>query len=359
MRRSTLIILWLAFCGAAAFSQSGRVAGYSESLPKRSNSFPAVERTPAKSQDTGEDEVVRIDTDLVMIPVRVSQKNGTPVANVKKEEFRIFENGIEQEIAYFSDDEQPFTVALMLDMSYSSVFKLDEIHAAAMAFVRQLRPHDRVMIVSFDEKPRILCEPTSDRKVLRYAIEAARIGSGTGLYTTLKLVIDERLANVPGRKAVVLLSDGVDTSSIDATAEDVLKVAEPSGVIVYPIQYNTYDDVQKSRRNNAQVLFDEDDRPYVVDAPQSKGERMEDYRRADDFLREMSERTGGRRFRVGTTSNLNLAFERIANELRKIYSLGYYPSSERVPDFDYSVNVRVYRPDLLIRARDSYRSGKR
>lgn len=359
MRRSTLIIIWLAFCGAAAFSQSGRVAGYSESLPKRSNSFPAVERTPAKSQDTGEDEVVRIDTDLVMIPVRVSQKNGAPVANVKKEEFRIFENGIEQEIAYFSDDEQPFTVALLLDMSYSSVFKLDEIHAAAMAFVRQLRPHDRVMIVSFDEKPRILCEPTSDRKVLRYAIEAARIGSGTGLYTTLKLVIDERLANVPGRKAVVLLSDGVDTSSIDATAEDVLKVTEPSGVIVYPIQYNTYDDVQKSRRNNAQVLFDEDDRPYVVDAPPSKGERMEDYRRADDFLREMSERTGGRRFRVGTASNLNLAFERIANELRKIYSLGYYPSSERVPDFDYSVNVRVYRPDLLIRARDSYRSGKR
>ena len=118
--------------------------------------------------------MIRIDTDLVVIPVQVSERKGQPVVDLKQREFKIFENGVEQEIAYFSDEDQPFTVALMLDMSYSSVFKLQDIQAAALTFVNQLRENDRVMIVSFADKPRILCEPTNDRRFFGWRSRAQR-----------------------------------------------------------------------------------------------------------------------------------------------------------------------------------------
>ena len=101
----------------------------------------------------------------------MAQRKGNAVVDLRKEDFKIFENGVEQEIAYFSDEDQPSTVALMLDMSYSSVFKLEEIQAAAWAFVSQLREDDRVMVISFAKKVQVLCEPTNNRKVLRLAID--------------------------------------------------------------------------------------------------------------------------------------------------------------------------------------------
>jgi VWFA-related protein len=278
---------------------------------------------------------------------------------VRKEEFKIFENGIEQEIAYFSNEEQPFTVALVLDMSYSSVFKLKDIQSAAFAFVNQLRQNDRVMVVSFDEKARVLCEPTNDRKVLRLAIEGSKIASGTSLYNALELVLNEKFNKIPGRKAVVLLSDGVDTSSKNITARDISRDVSGTDVLVYPIHYNTYDDVQKSRRKNAEIRYDDDDQPYVVDARPVKGERDEDYETAREFLKDIADQSGGRLYRVTSTTNLNNSFANIANELRKIYSLGYYPIETRKKGAKYAIKVRVYRPNLNVHARGGYSNFER
>lgn len=324
--------------------QSGRAKIYSESPATNIEGKLNPPRTES-------DDVIRIETDLVTIPVRITTRNGKPVPDAKQEEFTILENGIEQEIAYFSNEEQPFTVALVLDMSYSTVFKLNEIQMAALAFVNQLRGHDRVLVVSFDEKIRLLCEPTNDRKILKLAIEGAKIGSGTSLYSALNLVLYDRFKNIPGRKAVVLLSDGVDTSSVNISATEISSGLTSTGVLIYPIQYNTFDDVQKSRRDNAEVRFDDDDRPYVVDAPRIKGERENDYEEAREFLNEIAGRSGGRVYRVSSTTNLNSSFANIANELRKIYSLGYYPSGEKKSGAKYEIKVRVYRPELVIRAK--------
>ncbi len=334
-------------------AQSGRVKTYSESSPQSQKEENETETS--KKQDTDDDDVIRIETDLIIIPAQISGGNGKPISDLKKEEFKIFENGVEQEIAYFSNLDQPFTVALGVDMSYSSAFKLKEIQNAALIFINQLRADDKVMIVSFDEKARVLCEPTNDRKALRLAIEAARIASGTSLYTALNLVLNEKFSKIEGRKAIVLLSDGVDTSSQNVTFSDILQKAAESDVLIYPLQYDTYDDVQKNRKDSAQVLYDErTNRPYIVQTPKIKGEREEDYEAATDFLKEISKETGGRTYRVSSTTNLNSAFAKIADELRKIYSLGYYPSTERRIGVRYAVNVRVYRPNLKIRAKDGY-----
>ncbi len=355
MRKLLFIGFFILFIFCNILAQSGRVQIYSENTPKSQKDIPVVElpQQTNKAPDA-DDEVVRVETDLVTIPVQIAVRSGKPVSDIRREEFKIFENGVEQELAYFSNEDQPFTVALVLDMSYSSVFKLHDIQAAAMAFVDQLREHDRVMVVSFDEKARVLCEATSDRKILRLAIEGSRIESGTSLYSALDLVLSEKFAKIRGRKAVVLLSDGVDTSSPKITAKDIVNATASTDVLIYPIYYDTFDDVQKSRRDNAQVLYDDDDRPYTVERPRVKGERESDYEDARTFLQTVADQTGGRIQRVSSKTNLNQAFSRIADELRKIYSLGYYPSGERKAGSKYAIKVRVYRPHLKVRARENY-----
>lgn len=353
MKRILLIGLVILFALNILRAQSGRTKVYSESLPQteKTQTNPQTETT---ENQTDTDDIIKIDTDLVIIPAQITDRKGKPLLDLKQSEFKIFENGVEQKIEYFSNQEQPFTVALVLDMSYSSVFKLAEIQAAAFAFVNQLRENDKVMVVSFDEKARVLCEPTNNRKALKLAIEGAEIGSGTSLYTTLDLVLNEKFRKIPGRKAVVLLSDGVDTSSKELTSGDILQKIGDNDTLIYPIKYDTYDDVQKNRKENAQVFYDENDRAYIVELPKVRGEREEDYKNANEFLKELSAQTGGTLFRVSSATNLNQAFAKIADELRKIYSLGYYPSNPRQIGVRYAVNVRVYRPNLKIRAKASY-----
>ena len=139
---------------APLLAQSGRTKNYSESFPQ-SQVINAEENKQDVRTKADDDEII-INTELVVVPVQITDKKGKSIVDIKRGEFKIFENGIEQEIEYFSNQEQPFTVALILDMSYSSIFKLDEIQNAAKVFTEQLRPNDKVMIVSFDKDVRIL-----------------------------------------------------------------------------------------------------------------------------------------------------------------------------------------------------------
>lgn len=344
-----VIAICLVLASVAA-GQSAHKKQYSESVSR----YDRATVVEGEKRDEKDDSIIRVDTDLVTIPVRVTTRGGRPVPDIKQTEFRIFEDGEEQEIAFFGTNDAPFTVALLLDMSYSSVFKLDEIQSAAMQFVAQLKANDKVMIVAFDRKARVLCEVTDNRKAIRYAIEGAKIGSGTSVYDAVSLVLNDRFAKLPGRKAIVLLSDGVDTTSKTTELKAILGDVDETDTLIYPIQYDTFDDVQKNRRNDAEIRYDDDDRPYIVESPRTKGEREQDYQEAREFLNEIASRTGGRVQRVNSTTNLTAAFARIADELRKTYSLGYYPSSERKPGAKYFIRVRVYRPDLAVRARETY-----
>src|SRR5712691_5605160 len=115
----------------------------------------------AGPEEVSEGDIVRVNTTLVSIPVSVTDRNGKYIPNLRKEDFRIWEDGVEQQVAYFASTEKPFTVALIIDTSGSVRERLQEIQDAAMSFVNDLRPDDRVMVVSFDDRIRfILAEPT-------------------------------------------------------------------------------------------------------------------------------------------------------------------------------------------------------
>ncbi|MBV9241907.1 MAG: VWA domain-containing protein, partial [Acidobacteria bacterium] len=165
---------------------------------------PSPSPTPVA---VGDDEVIKVTTQLVTIPVRVMDKSGRFIPGLKQGDFRIFEEGRPQEIAYFLNEEEPFTVVLMLDMSYSTTFRITDIQKAALGFISQLRPQDKVAVVSFDDNVHVLAKPTTDRSEITKAIRSTSIQTGTSLYDAVDVVMNSLSRSVEGRKAIILFTD--------------------------------------------------------------------------------------------------------------------------------------------------------
>jgi VWFA-related protein len=307
------------------------------------------------------DDVVRVNTTLVTVPVGVKDRHGKSILNLRREDFRLYEDGVEHEIAYFESPEKeanseaagkPLTVALLLDLSDSTQFKLDKIQEAAIAFINQLRADDRVLVIAFDKRVQVLTEVTNDREVLRQAIGRTRTGGGTSLYNAVETVINHRLDRISGRKAIVLLTDGVDTTSVGATYVGTVRAAEQLDAAIYPVQYHTYGDFADNPSRETYTLGNFGGTAHVT----KNGElASEAYKRATLYLRLLAETTGGRFQYADNLKNLGRSFARIASELRQQYSLGYYPKSKVAADgTEIQIKVEVRLPKVTVRARKSY-----
>jgi len=373
---------------ASVSAQSRRVAPSDKGKANKrdakpsSSPIPTVEKTeptPDSQTITTDEEVISVNTELVTVPVKIYDKKNRLVSGLTKENFQVFEDNVPQEIAYFSNEDQPFTVALVLDMSYSTKFKIAEIQSAALAFIGQLRENDKVMVVSFDEQVHLLCNPTTDRKVIYSAVKNTQIASGTSLYDAVDLIINERFRRMSGRKAIVLFTDGVDTTSRRAGALNNLSDALELDALIYPVQYDTFSDVQAMKNKPVIIQQPPTQKPYptpptstgnrlpfpfpaptvTTGTPGSQGTSPEDYRKAAEYLSDMATRAGGRVYKADSTGNLALAFSRIAAELREFYSLGYYPKVVSPAGKRRKIKVRVNQQGLVVRARADYIVGKK
>ncbi|MEZ5344327.1 MAG: VWA domain-containing protein [Pyrinomonadaceae bacterium] len=321
-----------------------------------------------------DDDVIKIETNFVTLPVSVLDRNGRFVAGVQQREFQIFEDGVEQKVEVFASVESPFTVVLLLDVSPSTQYKIDEIQNAAISFVNQLRPNDQVMVASFDERYRILTQPTNDRYRLENAIRQARFGSGTSLYDAVSNTISTQLSKVSGRKAVVLFTDGVDTTSRFSNYQSTIRSVEEVDALFYPIRYDTYSGYVGGNRNprrtpqrmprTGNILIDIlggviSGGNVRVGGATGAGTSAEEYRRGKEYLTELASYSGGRIFEADTITNLDSAFRSIAEELRRQYSLGYYPIDSGEAGDRKQIRVRVKRPDLVVRTKRSYIVGSK
>src|SRR5262249_36049669 len=151
------------------------------------------------SLNKDEGDVVRVDTNLVTMPVSVLDRQGRFIAGLNQRDFKIFEDGVEQKVEYFQSVEQPFTVILLIDVSPSTQWQIEDIQRAASAFIDQLRPNDRVMVLSFDEKVHVLSQFTNDHYALKNAIARTKFGDGTSLYDAVNHVLEQELSQVQGR----------------------------------------------------------------------------------------------------------------------------------------------------------------
>jgi VWFA-related protein len=346
---------------------------------------PTTPQKDAGPEEVGEGDVVKVDTTLISIPVSVMDRDGKFIPNLTQNDFHVWEDGVEQRVAYFASTEKPFTVALMIDTSGSTRFRLEEIQDAAIAFVDQLRADDKVMVVSFSDKIRYLSgsQPTNDRNRLRDAIRRTEPGSGTRLYDAVDEVINQHLNQIQGRKAVVLFTDGVDTTSRQGTYESNVRDAEELDALIYPVEYDTFADMGVMNPGGggsgssgsviidilAGILGGGNSGGYPGGGggyPNRRGGRRgggggwpgtgnsrAEYELADQYLHELA-RVSGARLYNAEQQNLAVAFRSVAEELRRQYSLGYYPTNTPRPGERRNIKVRVNRPELVVRTRDSY-----
>jgi VWFA-related protein len=327
--------------------------------------------TAVKPADDG-DEVIKVETNLVTMPVSVLDREGRFVTGLTQKDFRIFENGIEQKVDYFQSVEQPFTVILMIDVSPSTAYQIDEIHDAAISFIDQLRPNDRVMVMSFDDRVHVLTEPTNNRNQLRNAILESQFGDGTSLYEAVDFAVNQELKRIEGRKAVVIFTDGVDTTSRRANYQSTISDVEEADALFYPVRYDTQQrgfggggggggyGYPRRRRGGGGGLGDIIG--IVLGGGQINmgggpaGSSPEEYATGKRYLEQLAQNSGGREFEAA--GNLDAAFSGIAEELRRQYSLGYYPDAVGQKGERKQIKVRVMRPNLVVRAKSSYIVGE-
>jgi len=292
-------------------------------------------------QEIEPDDVIRVKTTLVNSPVLVIGRDGKFVPNLRREDFQVFENGVKQEIAYFAPVDNPFTVALVIDASRSTVFNLADIQQAALAFVERMRPNDRAVVVSFSDDLKVASEATSDRETLRRAIASIRPGGGSRVYDAVDSIVEE-MNRIEGRTALVLFSDGVDNDSRRATFDSTLRKVERSDTLIYPVQFSTYERMKSRAPASGRLPIE------------GTGFSEQDYRRAGAYLRRLADATSTGVYPAAEISDLDRAIASIVDELHNEYSIGYYPRNAGLSGEQRRVEVRVNRPQLVVRARTGY-----
>ena len=351
--------------------------------------------TNSAVEEVDEGDIVRVDTQLVSVPAVVTDRNGRPLAGLKLENFTVLEDGKPQTLTNFATTETPFEIALLLDTSGSTREDLGLIRDAANAFIAALRPGDRVAIIAFknrqdDGVPMATVDLraglTDNRGNLRVAIESLGTRNGTPFYDSLSEISKQIFREPPrdevrGRRAVVALTDGVDSSS-SIGFEDARATLARSGVASYFIQLSTEDYVEdrllKDCEDDGRLTLSSKqlERFRRLFVPSAQKEDYEDFCRLGQFERmdisrrlynlarsemnELARGTGGRNFSAATLRDARAAFAQVANEIGTQYSLGYYPSNKtRDGQFrKISVQIRGVK-DAQVRAREGYYAPKK
>jgi len=356
-----ILLLSVSLLPFSLYAQSGRKT--TESKPdktKTTNTNDEIrESTVAPGGETVEGDIIRFDTSLVTVPVSVLDRYGRYVPLLRRENFRIFENGQEQKIAYFATTDAPFSVVLLIDTSGSTQLRLDDIQNAAINFVGKLKPSDRVMVMSFDDRIQVECKATTDRDVITKAIRHTRTGGGTRLYDAVEDILKKQLKTISGRKAVVLFTDGVDTTSHRASYASTVRLAEESDAPIYSVDYDTSGfggigggvHAPGLPKPNGTILGIPLPTPGI---PGTQTANPGDYKRAVAYLHALSNTTGGRFYSGDSLFGIAQAFTWIAEELGRQYSLGYYPAKAGKDGERRQIKVKVTETDLVVKARDSY-----
>ncbi|HEX8561224.1 MAG TPA: VWA domain-containing protein [Pyrinomonadaceae bacterium] len=346
------------------------------------------------AEEVDEDDVVRIETQLVSVPAVVTDRTGRPLTGLTAADFQILEDGRPQKIANFSTTEAPFEVALLLDTSGSTREDVGLIRRAALTFIDALRPGDRVAILAFNTLKEgsdslavaeLKSPLTDDREMLREAVEGVGASNGTPFYDSLAKVARDVFREPPGeqtrgRRALVALTDGVDSTS-EADFDEARELLKRAGVLAYFVQVNTEDYVEERlmqdceddgalRLSNTQLQ-----RYRRLVAPSASAEDFSNfcrmgqfermhasrtiYRLARDEMARLARESGGKTFPAADLRDARRAFRQVAEDIGTQYSIGYY-STNTARDGSFrkiSVRVRTVK-DAQVRAREGYQAPR-
>jgi Ca-activated chloride channel family protein len=366
-------------------------------MRSRSKSFPAFLTLliPAlafcfvSAQTKPEDEEIRVETDLIEVPIVVTDKTGKPLLDLKKNNFIVLEDGKPQEISNFAATSAPFEVVLLLDTSGSTLAELPLIRRAAQNFIASLRPGDRVSIVAYRAQreagkanaiSEVIAPLTEDRSLLSRSLEQVQTSFGTPYYDSL-IQVTERIFRDPpgerfrGRRAVVALTDGVDSTSV-SDFDEVNELLQKTGAAVYFIKVDTQEFFEESLLGDCttSLRFSQSQmrryyRKFVASARVEKTTNFCDlgdferlaiskklYELADTEMGQLAKTSGGKVFPIGDLSEARAAFKRVADEIGTKYSLGYYSSNEKRDGSYRKIQVQIKGMPVgsQVRAREGY-----
>ncbi len=247
---------------------------------------------------------IGVNVDLVLMYTSVFDKNGRFVAGLKKDNFRLFEDGVQQTLTTFVQEDVPVSMGILLDLSGSMRGKIDQVNKSALAFIRASNPQDQVFLIGFNDEVELLQDYTSDIDEITDALENTVVTGGTALYDAIHLGVQKAHSGSKPKKAVVVITDGEDRDSYYKLDELLAKVQE-SDVQVFSI--GLLDEVPKKS------LFG----GWAKTAPE----------KAHDVLVRIAEETGGKAFFPNQLTDIHAVVAEIATELRSQYSLGYFSSN--------------------------------
>jgi len=323
---------------AATESRAPNLLGADDPKPAAGTPAPALD-----TQEIGEGDIIRVDSQLVTLNMSVVDRNtNRGLVGLTKSDFRLFENGTEQQILQFESSAAPFDLLLLIDLSGSTREKVALIRAAALRFINAARPFDRIGVVTFAGKPTVISPLTLDRQILRErvnAMETAIVGD-TKLYDATDFAATMLLRETQNKRrtAIVLMSDGLDGSiegvqgdgSILPYLELLNRVREFDGVL-YTLWLNTR---------------------YVALNP--KDTQPEAFDDGHDQMQEMADVGGGLFYEVQSLNDLAGAYERVVADLGTVYSLAYRPSDKTRDGKWRAIHVNVVRPSAVARGKHGY-----
>jgi Ca-activated chloride channel family protein len=273
--------------------------------------------------------------DLVALNVVVVNKNQQFVGGLSAGNFAVFEDGVQQNVTFFASDELPLDLAILLDTSASMRSRLTTAQDAAIGFISALGPNDRALVIDIKDSSRVLSPLSHDIDAAKQAIRATYAQGSTALYNGLYLTFREMTRHRDSdsgmrRQAMVLLSDGDDTSSL-LGFDDVMELAKQSGIALYTIMLSSGLEPLEERRKD------------------------EHFSKAEYGMKALAQQTGARSFFALEIADLAGVYKTIGQELASQYAIGYLPTNQRRDGAYRRVNVRILdRPNVQPRTRAGY-----
>ncbi len=303
-----------------------------------------------------DDDPIKVDTTIVRLNIGVSDRQGRAITTLNKDNFTVFEDGVKQNILSFQPTVTPFSVVLLLDMSGSTLSFRQNIQQSAYRFVDTLSPDDRIAVIEFYDKVNLRNDFTSDRRIIANSITVANGKGKTQFYKALELALEKLSKEKNRRKAIICLTDGIDTALQDKdrsflskldenqvptainaaqneTLGKILNNADAQGVTIFPIALPTGDPKR---------LADPTPMQYAM------------YAAARNRMQMLADRSGGKLNAINRLEEMGRFFGEVAADLRSLYTIEYQPTNEKRDGKFRSIKIEVDRPELIARTRQGY-----
>ncbi len=284
-----------------------------------------------------QDETIKLGTELVTLTATVFDERGRSVANLKKEDFTIFEDNVRQELSFFANDEQiPVSIGIIFDTSGSMVDKMDGVQDAVKHFIETTKKSDEIFLMRFSRDVSLVSDFTDQKTKLYKAVESLEANGSTALYDAVYEGLQKVAQGKHKKKAVLLITDGNDTAS-DASFREVVEMAKKAEVLIYCLG------IGHGERGSFGHLSGRDKDEVDI-----------------NVLKSFSDATGGRSYliegehTVGGEDQVDKVVLEVGSELRRQYSLGYYPTNKKKDGSYRAIRIQLVKPGFTARTRKGY-----